>query len=136
LTQAPQQPDPFDVQSLRLPQAGLAALQSRTPVRPPRHRRGEKFLKGPIPWVWLERAFGLRGKALQVALLLWFEAGCRKSRTVRLCLSGHLPTGLNRQSARRGLRALAGAGLVRIAHAPGQGLEVTLLDAPDVRGTG
>jgi hypothetical protein len=131
LKPAPQQPDPFDVQSLRLPQAGLAALQGRAPVRPPRHRRGEKFIKGPIPWPWMERAFPLRGKALQVALQLWFEAGCRKSRTVRLCLSGKLPKGLNRQSARRGLRALANAGLVRIVHRPGQGLEVTLLDAPN-----
>jgi hypothetical protein len=126
----PQQADPFDVKSLQLPQADMAVLQGRTPVRPPRHRRGEKFIKGPIPWAWMECAFGLRSKALQVALLLWFEVGCRSSRTVRICLSGRLPKGLNRQSARRGLRALAEAGLITIVYPPGRGLEVTLLDVP------
>jgi hypothetical protein len=122
------QADPFDA-ALRAPPLDLPALASK---RPPRHRAGEKFLKGPVPWAWLERAFVLSGKALHVALLLWFEAGCRRCRTVRLCLSGELPVGLNEQSARRGLRRLAEAGLVAVRHRPGRGLEVTLNDAPAI----
>jgi hypothetical protein len=128
-------PDPFDVDALRAPGADLDALRRRPPGKPPRHRAGEKFLKGPIPWPWLARAFGLPGKALHVALLLWREAGCRRSRTVRLCLNGGLPAGLNRQSARRGLRQLEGAGLVEVRHYPGKGLDVTLRDTP-AGGTG
>ena len=69
--------DPFDPAVLTLPR--VATLPP--PNRPPRHRSGEKFLKGPIPWAWLQRAFLLPGKALHVALLLWREAGCRRSRT-------------------------------------------------------
>jgi hypothetical protein len=121
-------PDSFDVDVLRLPGSDLAALRQRPRRKPPRHRQGEKFLKGPIPWPWLERAFLLPGKALHVALLLWREAGCRRCRTVRFCLNGDLPAGLNRQSARRGLRQLADAGLVAIRRPPGRGLEVTLND--------
>jgi hypothetical protein len=122
--------DAFDVDALRGTGMDLAALAGRPPRKPPRHRPGEKFLKGPIPWGWLGHAFLLPGKALHVALLLWREAGCRRSRTVRLCLSGKLPGGLSRQSARRGLRQLAGAGLVTFHRRPGNGLEVTLNDAP------
>lgn len=96
--------------------------------RPPRHKAGEKFLKGPIPWNWMERAMGLPGKALHVAILLWRGAGWRKSRTVRLCLRGELPPGLNRWNARRGLTELENSGLVAILRKPGRGLEVTLLD--------
>jgi hypothetical protein len=126
----PANPDPFNVEALRGPQVDLDALRQRPSRKPPRHRQGEKFLKGPIPWIWLERTLPLPGKALHVALLLWKEAGCRRSRTVRLCLSSDLPGGLNRQSARRGLRQLAGAGLVTVRPRPGRGLEVTLNDAP------
>ena len=42
------------------------------------------------------------------------EAGCRRYRAVRFRLNAQLPAGLNRQSARRGLRQLAGAGLVEV----------------------
>ena len=121
-------PDSFDVDVLRLPGSDLTALRQKRRRKPPRHRQGEKFLKGPIPWPWLERAFLLPGKALHVALLLWREAGCRRCRTVRLCLNGDLPAGLNRQSAQRGLRQLAAAGLVGVHRYPGRGLEVTLSD--------
>jgi hypothetical protein len=120
--------DAFDANALRLPEADLAALCRRPPRKPPRPRQGEKFLKGPIPWPWLARAFKLPGKALHVALLLWREAGCRRCGTVRFCLNAQLPAGLNRQSARRGLRQLAGAGLVEVRRYPGKGLEVTLRD--------
>jgi hypothetical protein len=122
-------PDPFDVQALQLPGADPSALHAPPSRKPPRHRLGEKFLKGPIPWAWLERAFQLSSKALHVALLLWREAGCLRSRTIRLCLGGQLPAGLNRQSARRGLRRLASAGLVTVRQRPGCGLEVTLNEA-------
>jgi hypothetical protein len=120
--------DPFDPDRLRL--AGdRGGARARPPHRPPRHRPGEKFLRGPVPWGWLDRAGRLPGKALAVALVLWKEAGCLNRREVRLCLNGPLPLGLNRQSARRGLRRLIAAGLVEARHRPGRGLDVTLMDA-------
>jgi hypothetical protein len=119
--------DPFDPASLAGPSARLPAGARQAA---PRHRAGEKFLKGPVPWDWLDRAGRLPGKALAVALVLWREAGCTKRRTVKFCLGGARAMGLNEQSARRGLRALVGAGLVRVHHLPGHGLEVTLQEAP------
>ncbi|HEY7311901.1 MAG TPA: hypothetical protein VH643_21235 [Gemmataceae bacterium] len=122
--------DPFDPDALRAPNVDLASLCNRPSKRPPRHRNGEAFLKGPIPWSWLERACRLPGKALHVPLLLWKEAGCRNSRTVTLCLARPAALGMHVDTASRGLRALASAGLVSIRRQPGKPLEVTLLDAP------
>ena len=122
--------DPFNPDALRAANMDLAGLSNRPSKRPPRHRKGEAFLKGPIPWLWLARACRLPGKALTVALLLWREAGCRKSRTVRFHLTSAAALGVRPGAARRGVRALATAGLVTIRRPPGQSLEITLLDAP------
>jgi hypothetical protein len=116
----------LDLEQFRLPTDQAASV--KPPRRPPRHKAGERFLKGPIPWGWLEKAMGLPGKAIHVALHLWRESGWQKQRTVRLRLRGELPSGLNRWAARRGLRALEGAGLVKVTRRPGRALEVTLLD--------
>ncbi len=120
--------DPFDPDALRGPAVDLDAIRKVLPKRPPRHRPGEAFLKGPIPWPWLNRALALPGKALHVAVLLWKEAGCRRSRTVRFRLAGTVEYGFHPDTAKRGLRVLAKAGLVSIRWHPGQALEVTLLE--------
>jgi hypothetical protein len=125
-------PDPFDPDALRAPECDLAALRQRPSKRPPRHRPGEPFLMGPIPWPWLTAAARLPGKALQVAVLLWREAGCRKARTVPFCLARAAELGVKEDSARRALRRLVAAGLVGVPHPPGRGLEVTILDTPTV----
>jgi hypothetical protein len=121
-------PKALDLDDLRGPAPDLDALRNRPSRKPPRHRPGEEFLKGPIPWPWLERALTLPGKALHVAILLWKEAGCRRNRTVRFRLAGTAVLGIHPDTAKRGLRALAGAGLVSICHRPGRALEVTLLE--------
>src|SRR5947208_3306201 len=120
--------DALDLRDLRGPQADLDALRNGPSPKPPRHRQGEGFLKGPIPWPWLRRALALPGKALHLAVLLAKEGGCRRTRTVRLRLGGTLALGIHPDTAKRGLRALATAGLVLIRHRPGQALEVTLLE--------
>jgi hypothetical protein len=125
-----QHPDPYDPEALRMPGAALETLQQRPPKKPPRHRPGEAFLKGPIPWPWLVAAGRLPGRALQVALLLWREAGCRKSRAVPFCLSHGAELGVSVYGARRAIRHLGAAGLVSVRHSAGRGLEVTLLDLP------
>jgi hypothetical protein len=123
-----EQPDPFDPHALRLTGEALDTPRSRSPKGAPRHRPGEPFLKGPIPWRWLTTAAAMPGKALQVALLLWKEAGCRKSRCVTLCLSHGAEVGVSRKAGRHALRRLEAAGLVRVAYLPGRALQVTLLD--------
>jgi hypothetical protein len=118
--------DAFDPERLRL-NGSLAMAPLPTPKRPPRHRPGEPFLKGPVPWHWLEAAAGLPGKALAVGLWLWREAGCKRNRTVKVC-QGAMGLHVSRYAARRALRFLESAGLVKINRRPGCGLEVTLLD--------
>lgn len=94
----------------------------------PRHKPGEKFLKGPIPWPWIELAGSLPGKALSVGLAVWREAGCRNEGTVPLNLSNQR---IPRRTAQRGLQALESAGLVSIQHRDGRPPLVTLLSVPD-----
>jgi hypothetical protein len=123
-------PESFNPDNLRLPGNALQEAMTNAKAKPPRHRQGEKFLSGPIPWPWVHRASQLKGKALTVALVLWQEAGCRKCRTIRFRPSQTDALGFHRSTARRGLRALEQAGLVRIRRIPGQCLEVTILEAP------
>jgi hypothetical protein len=123
--------DPFDPDHLRLNGATTETAPERPakPKKPPRHRPGEWFLRGPIPWPWLDAAARLPGKALAVALCLWREAGRRRQRTVKLCL-GRVGLGVSKYAARRAIRYLETAGLVSVLRERGRGLEVTLLDLP------
>jgi hypothetical protein len=105
-------------------------VRVRPPSRPPRHVAGEKFLKGPIPWAWLATAIALPGRALAVGLVVWFEAGCKNSRTVSVTLPRFGRAGLPEGVARRGLKALEGAGLIAIDRPRGRGLRVTILAGP------
>jgi hypothetical protein len=123
-----EQPDAFDPDTLRLTGEALDTPRKRLPKGTPRHRPGEPFLKGPVPWRWLTTAAGLPGKALQVGLLLWKEAGCRKNRCVALSLARGAEVGVTRKAGRHALRRLEAAGLVRVTHLPGRALQVTLLD--------
>lgn len=98
---------------------------------PPRHRKGEKFLKGPIPWPWLELALPLPGRAIHVALHLWLEAGFARSKNVSVSLRRiATAVGCGRATASRGLEALASAGLVTVHRLPGRKPRVTLHNTP------
>jgi hypothetical protein len=122
------QADAFNPEALRLLDADALDTRKVAPKRPPHHRPGEAFIKGPIPWAWLKTAALLPGKALPVALLLWKQAGCQHSRTVRFCLSHAEELGIAPGAARRALRGLAHVGLVCIERHAGQCSEVTLLE--------
>jgi hypothetical protein len=89
------------------------------------------FLKGPIPWAWLQRATPLPGKALAVGLVLWFLKGLRRQNTVRLEPSKVRSLGLSRRQCYRGLEALEQAGLVAVQRQLGSAPTVTILVAPD-----
>src|SRR5262245_56354371 len=115
--------DPFDPEALQEEETAAASL------RLPRHRPGEWFLRGPVPWTWLQVAAQLPGQALALSLCLWREGGRSDRRTVKLCLS-RVGLGISEGAARRALRAMEKAGLVTVKRLPGKGLEVTLLDVP------
>jgi len=95
--------------------------------RAPKLVRGQRFLKGPIPWPWLMRAAELPGRALHTAVALWFLSGVTRSETVKLSSRSLTELGVDRHAKYRALAALERAGLVRVTRLPGQNPLVTLL---------
>jgi hypothetical protein len=115
----------LDLEQVRLP-PGPDPRAGRRPERLLSHGRGERFLKGPIPHVWLCAAAQLPGRALQVGVYLWFLAGMKKARTVTLPLARLREFGLDRFAVRRGLQALQKAGLVSTVTRQGRSAVVTI----------
>lgn len=72
----------------------------------------------------------LPGKAMQVAIRLWFEAGLAKSDRVKISMTGMAKKGISRFAASRGLVALEKARLVSVVRHAGRKPEVTILAAP------
>jgi hypothetical protein len=108
--------------------AGTTLLR-RPNRKAPRHKPGQKFLKGPIPLDWLSMAAMQPGKALHVALGLWFWAGVKRSCEVAFSMSWLRATfGVNRYSGYRGLVALEKVGLVSVVRHQGRKPVVTVLE--------
>src|SRR5205807_1114008 len=116
----------FDLSRLR-----LRGLPSRSPslprTKPPRHGRGEPFLKGPIPWDWVTKAMALPGKALHVGIAIWQRAGIERTGTIRFAMTRLRSMGISRSSACRGLTALERVGLVKVDRHTGRAPVVTLI---------
>jgi hypothetical protein len=117
--------DTIDPKKLSLPEGYRATSPSKNP---PRHKAGEKFLKGPIPWKWVAQAARMPGKAFHVAIVVWFLAGIKLRRKIALSGSALRGLGVNRHSGYRGLKALEMAGLVSVSRHPGRNSMVTILD--------
>jgi hypothetical protein len=101
----------------------------------PRHKVGELFLKGPVPWNWLTTAARLPGKALHVGVVLWHRAGLEKKTQVTLPSSRFKALGVSRYAGSRALAALEQAGLVAVVRKQGRAPRVTLLPAPTTAST-
>jgi len=71
----------------------------------------------------------LPGRALHIALAVWFLAGIKRVPTIALSTSALSSFGVDRYAAYRGLKALEGAGLVSVIRHVGRLPVVTLLDA-------
>ena len=117
---------------LRLDNSSTASVLASSSVRPPRHRLGDLFLKGPIPLSWLLRVMELPGKSpLAVSLAIWFKAGIEKRRTIRI--TGRLLNQfhIHPDTSRRALSKLEAAHLVTVDRHAGRCPIVTLLEATD-----
>ncbi|MEO8901138.1 MAG: hypothetical protein ABI488_05650 [Polyangiaceae bacterium] len=90
-----------------------------------RTRQVGMFLRGPIPWWWLQAAMKLPGRALAVGVAAWLQAGLRGT-TERLPVNLSR-VGVDRSRASRGLAALERAGLVQVERRPGRPPLVTLM---------
>lgn len=108
---------PWDLERLRIPldRVGLAEVKHA----PPRHRPGEPFLKGPIPFDWMATACRLPGSGLQVVSAVRFLCD-RFGRGNRWGLAKIAESiGISSDSAERGLHAAEEAGLVSAVREPG-----------------
>ncbi len=118
--------DDLNLENLTLP--NVPKIEFRDNKSLPRHKNGEKFLKGPIPLDWLNMAAKLPGKALHVAIAIWFLAGIKKMRTIALSGSVLNGMGVKRNAAYRALAELEGAGLISVIRYHGRLSEVTILE--------
>lgn len=105
----------------------LTALPKRK--RPLRHRRGKRFIWGPIPWDWLTAAAELSCSCVLVGLVLWHLAGLRKSSRVKFEYGRAAELGVPRSTVYRALVALESDGLVAVDRGRGRCPVVTILDA-------
>ena len=127
----------FDVDRLRLDPSLIPTPLARSVRSVPQHQPGERFLRGPVPWAWLEAAARQPGKGLHVGVVLWQLVGMKRSACVTLNLSRLGALGVSRYAASRGLKALRAAGLVRFEGRSGRAARVTVLDvSADVRDGG
>lgn len=86
-----------------------------------------KFIKGPIPFDWLQSANALPGKAGQVGIALWFLSGVKQSKIVKVTSEAETLAGCVRQTFAKGLVELEGAGLISVTRNPGQKPTVEIL---------
>jgi hypothetical protein len=102
-------------------------------IRPrPRRRRYQKFLCGPIPFRWVQEACLLgHGQEAVVGIYLWWKVLMENTWAVNVRLGHFAEVGVSHQAARRALRNLAQAGLLKVTESQGRGLVVTVIDAPE-----
>src|SRR5262249_34921757 len=129
---SPPESDVWDLDRLRLPAGMVRNPETRS--RPPRHRPGEPFIKGPIPYTWIASACRLPGVGLRVAMSYRFYRG--RFRFERRGLRWGLPQVANGltislRSARRGLHAAELAGLLSVSREPGCKVVVSVSDLPE-----
>jgi len=117
----------WDPSSLRLDQDGLKRLKGD--VR--RGRRASpirrKFIGGPVDVQWVVKASQLGVKALLVGLALWHLKKLRKADTFTVSNVMLQEWGIKPDAKSRALRALEGAGLIRVERRGKRSPNVTLI---------
>lgn len=108
----------------------IPARKTRSSVRKALNRVMPPFLKGPISLRWLAAAGRLPGRALHVAIVLHYQAGLSRKKTVIAPTRVLEDFGVNRSAYSRGVKHLEKAGLILIGRKPGQKHRVTIIDEP------
>ena len=94
----------------------------------PKHKQGERFVRGPIPCDWLQRALACGGKSCNLALALWWRAGMQRCNPIRLTRQVARDFNISPRCVRRLLSKFERAGLVQVARKRGRGPQVVLLN--------
>ena len=107
----------------------MEAIRLGTPKKPPlQFKRGQLFLRGPISWKWISTAAKLPGKALHVAIAIWFLHFInKKPLTLRLSSKVLRGLGVTRFSGYRALEALEKARLVEVERRRGRNPMVKII---------
>lgn len=102
----------MDVELFRVP--GTSGLSEHVPPTDERPRN-RWFLRGPVDMDWLNRAKMLPKSALATGLALWFTRGVKKSSgPIKVTSAVRRYMSLTPDDARRGIRALAKNGLIKV----------------------
>ena len=91
-------------------------------------RNTYKFIKGPIPFNWMAKANSLPGKAGPVGLGIWFMAGVKGKRTVKLNSEIETLAGCKRKAVATAIDQLEQAGLINVTRHKGARPTVEILD--------
>jgi hypothetical protein len=94
-------------------------------------RREKRFVRGPIPLWWVERASRLPGKALAVGMAIWFKSGMTLAGAeVPVTPALVKPFGVTRQAGYRAMRALENVGLIVVSRHRGRCPRVRIVREP------
>lgn len=89
------------------------------------------FIKGPLPLPWLHRAAALPGKALHIAVGLWYMRGLCRSASFPFKRKTAAEFSVSRDATYDALTNLEDAGLIRVNRHRGRSPMVTVLDLVD-----
>ena len=120
--------DPLDLESFRAPAARQLLSSDPARKRSIRRKAGGWFVKGPIRGDWIGQAARLPGKALHVALAIWYLFGLTKRFPVVLTRRVLGLFGVRPDAGRRALGQLEGEGLVSVDRHAGRCPRVTILE--------
>ena len=114
----------FNIEDYRINKVEVNEPKTQTPPT----KRYKKFIKGPLPLDWFIIAAGLPCGATQLALVLWYLAGLKKSMTVSLPNKPLQEMKIGRNSKRRALKALEDARLIKVEQKKGSSPVVVILE--------
>jgi hypothetical protein len=120
--------DAFNLKRLTLPTSQKRPTKPVWQQKPPHHKPGEKFLKGPVPLSWLLRVAQLPGKSLHVGVAIWFLAGLKNTRDISLPNALLKRFGINRNAKYRSLAWLERNQLIAVERHSGRNPVITILD--------
>jgi hypothetical protein len=110
----------------------VAAKKNGTPTQSKARRINGEFVRGPLPLAWFTAAAKLPGKALAVALAIWFESGRRRCAPTIILTTAILDRfNVGRKAKYRALKHLQDARLIVVHKKPRRNPVVTILDFQD-----
>jgi hypothetical protein len=110
-----------------LPCNGIGERKVELPTA--RRRRNSRFIP-PMPFEWFRQACLLPGKAVILAVAIWYLSKRQQSTTILLAQTTLHEFGISRQAKYRALPKLQAAGLITVQSRGRKNPQVTILTPP------